>query len=178
MEIKSGNQFFPLVFRLFQETWLAMAFALFLILNVVVPLGSFEKTKAAVLSRLSDPYAHLEVAEVAAEARDWELARSEFECASFLVVRSRDIPILGLTSRFEEVGSHVFVERTIREEIGSLVKVLDKHPNYRDVYLRISLLFYQLADDKAAVSFWKQAVALDPNNVEVYKVGLLLGKTI
>lgn len=178
MEIKSLNLFtlrFPPRLKIVS---LVIAILFFWLSNLLLPIGAFEHAKSAVLLRPNDPAAHLELSRAAVEALNWELARSEFDRAFLLLTKQRDPNIFGITSQFEEVQSQVYVERTIHEEISTLKKILEIYPAYRDVYLRISLLYYQLFDDEAASSFWKAARELDPNNVEVLQVGALLEQTI
>lgn len=62
----------------------------------------------------------------------------------------------------------------VRQEIASWEKILETRPNYRDVYLRLAILNYQVGEIKQAQSDWEKANYLDPNNEEVIKVGKII----
>ncbi len=172
MEIKLWH-FFA---HCFKKHWLAITIFFLGIINLLLPIDSFERAKNLVILRPNNSFAHLELSLAAAQALDWKLARSEFERASSLLNSNKGSQVFGISSRFEEVQARVYQEQTIHEEINLLRKVLENCPSYRDVYLRISLLYYQLSDDAAAYSFWNTAQELDPNHEEVIKVGELLRK--
>jgi len=64
--------------------------------------------------------------------------------------------------------------KRIRQEIESWEKVLQARPSYRDILLKLSLLNYQIYENDKAKSLWEKANYLDPNNVEVQKVGKII----
>ncbi len=173
MEIKTLN---PLSFIPSPVKKVGLAGLIFFIWlsNILSPLTPFERAKLGVLLRPRDPNAHLLLSELAAEALDSSLARSEFDRAATLLNSSQP-SIRGISSRFEEVGAFVFAERTITQEINDLKKVVDRYPGSRDLYLRLALLSYQLADLPTASSYWRLARELDPNHPEVLEIGVLLG---
>lgn len=62
----------------------------------------------------------------------------------------------------------------IRQEIESWEKILQDKPSYGDILLRLSLLNYQIYENEKAKAYWEKADYLDPNNVEVQKVGEII----
>lgn len=62
----------------------------------------------------------------------------------------------------------------IEKEIISWEKILETKPEYRDVFLRLSLLNWQLFQTDQAKIYWDKANYLDPNNLDVQKVGEII----
>lgn len=59
----------------------------------------------------------------------------------------------------------------IKKQINYWETVLINRPNFRDVYLKLSLLYYQLWEVDKARENWNKAFYLDPNNEVVQKIG-------
>ena len=154
--------------------WAVAGFVFFWLLNFLPPLSPFERAKTAVSFRPDDPAVHLFLSEAAVGAMDWEIAQEEFEHSVWLVSQPRAVKVFGITSRFEEMRSRVYTEQRIVEEINRLRAVLEQYPGYRDVYLRLALLSFQLSDVSGASVFWMAAQELDPNSVAVQQIGTLL----
>ena len=176
MEIKTLNQLSFILPPVKKVGLVGLIFFIWL-LNILSPLTTFERAKLVVLLRPRDPNAHLRLSELAAEALDTSLARREFDRAITLLNSSQP-SIRGISSRFEEVGTFVFAERTITQEIDNLKKVVNRYPGSRDLYLPIPIQSYRLSDLQLASSYWRLARELDPNHPEVLEIGVLLGMGI
>jgi tetratricopeptide (TPR) repeat protein len=62
----------------------------------------------------------------------------------------------------------------IIQEIESWEKVLETKPEYRDILLRLALLNWKIYNNDKAKEYWEKANYLDPNNIEVQKVGKII----
>lgn len=148
---------------------------IFLLPNFLATDADFQQAVHSVLVQPQSPLAHLQLAEIAAGNSDWELAIQEFAIAHELSTWSGSLDSPELNSRFKDVESTVFIECRLREEIRQWEDVLEKQPGYRDGYLRLALLYYQLSEDSEALNNWQKAWQLDPNNEQVFRVGRALG---
>lgn len=63
----------------------------------------------------------------------------------------------------------------LEQEIINLEKLLNTNVNSRDIYLRLSLLYFELWNERQSQDYWQKAYYLDPNNKEVLEVGKLIG---
>lgn len=54
-------------------------------------------------------------------------------------------------------------EKRIEAEITSWEQALEKYPGYRDVYLRLAILNWQINNQKNAKEHLQKAKELDPN---------------
>ena len=64
----------------------------------------------------------------------------------------------------------------IKKQINYWQTILKDKPNFRDVYLHLSLLHYQLWQDEKAKQAWEKAFYLDPNNENVQAIGELVNQ--
>lgn len=64
----------------------------------------------------------------------------------------------------------------IKKQINYWETILINRPNFRDVYLKLSLLYYQLWQDDKARENWHKAFYLDPNNEVVQEVGKIVNQ--
>jgi len=62
-------------------------------------------------------------------------------------------------------------KKEIQEKITYWEEIIQNKPNYRDVSLYLSLLYYQIWEQQKAETYWKKAFWLDPNNSFIQKVG-------
>lgn len=59
----------------------------------------------------------------------------------------------------------------IQDKIDYWEQILKNKPNFRDAYLRLSVLYYQILEDEKAKEMWNKAFYLDPNNEIIQEVG-------
>jgi len=64
----------------------------------------------------------------------------------------------------------------IKQQIEQEKEILKSKPSSRDTHLKLSLLYYQLWQNKEAKKAWQKAFYLDPNNKTVQQIGKLLEK--
>lgn len=75
-----------------------------------------------------------------------------------------------LKSEYQAVSKLVFTPSRINAKIDYWKQVLLKKPNYRDAYLELAILYYQIKDDQKSKQMWQKAFNLDPNGEKVKKV--------
>ena len=54
-------------------------------------------------------------------------------------------------------------KRRIEKEIYQLEIILENHPDYRDLYLRLALLYWQVNNQEKGREYFQKAEFLDPN---------------
>lgn len=99
-----------------------------------------------------------------------EMALKELELANKLLIIKTNKAETALRKAEEAVTR----PEKIRQEIESWEKILETRPEYRDVYLRLSLLNLSLYNNEAAKLSWERASYLDPNSEEVQEVGEII----
>ncbi|MFC1711055.1 hypothetical protein ACFLZ1_00555 [Patescibacteria group bacterium] len=62
----------------------------------------------------------------------------------------------------------------IKKEVNDLQTIIAVKPNFRDIYLKLSLYYFQIWDNEKAYYYWQKAFYLDPNNVKVKEIGKLI----
>ncbi|MCH7951646.1 hypothetical protein IH980_02850 [Patescibacteria group bacterium] len=159
---------------------LRWSLAVLILVVIVVPSflspdSGFQKARISVLSHPNSYSIHLELAELAAHASDWEVARREFTHAVALVERPVIGNLAGLGKRFADVRVKVFAERYLREEIARWEYALLRQPGNRDAYLMLAILHYQFSDDSETQANWQKAWEIDPNNEQIHALGRFLG---
>ena len=147
-----------------------------LALGIGLPVSPFDKAKRLVASRPDDFKSHLSLAGAAAGEDDFELAEREYAKASQIMNQLDKNEVLGITSEFEDVRKIVFPEETVREEIAELEATLEDQPGYRDLLLRLAVLYWQVYDEPQSQAYFEEARNLDPNNEIVKEVGELLSQ--
>jgi len=139
------------------------------------PRSSFDKAKELVARSPFDFKSHLAMAKAAAEESDFELAREEFGKAASLTTEKDGGRVLGLNSEFEEVRKVVFPEVVVDERIAELEERLAEMPGYRDLMLRLAILYWQKGDHNNSMNYFEKAFVLDPNGEEVKEVEKIIG---
>lgn len=100
------------------------------------------------------------------EAGDEERALLELEIANKLFFVKTNGNEESLLSAREKVME----PERLRTEIKEWEVVLEKMPSFRDVYLRLAVLNYQLYEDEKAREYFEKAEYLDPNSLEVLEI--------
>ncbi len=114
--------------------------------------------------------AHSQMALAWLENGNEEKAIEELKLANKLLI----IKTLKAEEALKKAEEAVSSPGKIRLEIESWEKILQEKPSYRDILLRLSWLNYQIYENEKAKSYWEKADYLDPNNVEVQKVGEII----
>lgn len=137
------------------------------------PKTNLEKTKVRLMNNPSSIVAHLKLAELAANYQDWKLAKSELRIASKLAGFSQ-ISDPDLSLRFKRADKQINYEHFLKEEAFRWTQLTKIQPSYRDGFLQLALIYYQLNNIDLAITYWDIAWKLDPNNEYVISVGKLL----
>lgn len=139
--------------------WLIVAiFFLLLSLPLYTPPSSFEKLKSAVLKDYQNPKIHLALAEQYKKANDLSSAKREL--------------LLGLRSQpgdeelrmaLGEVENLLSQPKQVQQEINHWEKIAQDFPGYRDAYLKLVQLYFELYQNNKARENLSRALELDPN---------------
>jgi tetratricopeptide (TPR) repeat protein len=100
------------------------------------------------------------------EAGDEDMALNELEVANkLLIVKTRRAK-----NSLKEANDKVMEPEKIREEIVDWEKILGEMPSFKDVFLRLAVLNYQLYNETQARDYFEKAEYLDPNNEEILEI--------
>ena len=155
--------------------WLVPIVVVGLVLaKILLSNSEFEEAKLMVQSHPFDASAHFSLAMTAAKKDDFVLAEKEFAIANQLTKKSNNQQVFGATSEVEEARESVFPEEAVEEEIDELEQVLINKPGYRDVLLKLAVLYWQIEEIDKAREYFEKARILDPNNEVVGEVGKLI----
>jgi tetratricopeptide (TPR) repeat protein len=175
MEIKIKNLISQFNFhKKNQYILLLILLAVLIFPSFLLPHSSFEKAKLSILINLKDPNAHLTLSEIAAYNSDWSLAQKEIEKARETLDIDGNKSIAGISSRFEEAADKANRETLINEKIEYWQAIVQTQPEYKDAYLQMALLYFQLNQQNRAITYWHKAWLLNPNEADVIAVGKLL----
>lgn len=157
--------------------WLPMVVLVMVLgLTATQQLPSFEIARRLVLSKPYDYWAHLRLAEAAVLTSDYELAVKELTEVERLLALAGNDQVLGTVDDVDQVRNLIFPESSMAEEIATLEQTLRERPGYRDVALRLALLYWRLGNTLQAENYLQQAEAADPNSTLVEMVrGLVRG---
>ena len=118
------------------------------------------------------PTSHFKMAQAYFNNGYEEEAKKEFYQAatSFRFFLGKKI-FLWWQKEAEETNKLITKKDKIENKIEYWEQILNNKPNFRDVYLRLAVLYYQILQDGKAKKAWEKAFYLDPNNEVVQKVG-------
>src|SRR4030042_4540168 len=150
--------------------WGAPAGVAILILIILssffVPQDNFQKAKDKLFKNPNNFQAQITLAETL-------LANNQFEEAekALLLAESRmkqtNEQILGKQTnlKLEELWQKKFYSdpNDIEKFIMAWEKIIEEKPGYRDGYLQLAYLYYQLYENEKAEEYLKKAIELDPN---------------
>lgn len=154
----------------FRSWWVIIGSLVLIGLSLGLPLTRFEQARTELLAKPESKQTHLDLAKSAAATGDYALAEKELRAYQEAV----DTKVLGTTSETDQTRLAVFPQLALEEEAERWHSVLETKPNYRDGLLRLAILSWQLNNLDAALMFWEEAQALDPNNPFVREVETLL----
>lgn len=131
-------------------------------------ISNFDKAREQVIDKEGDYRSHLSLAEEAAKLNDFELAEDE------LMVAKEVAQVLGAEADFGRVTDLVYPVDKLARDAEFLINELNQRPNYRDLILKIAVLYWQLNETDKATKYYEMAKYLDPNNENVVEVGKLV----
>lgn len=155
-----------------------LALLLLLILSSYLwPKTKVDQTRIAVARWPFSVKKHVQLAKVFFENGDLKKARLEITKAKDLYQFLAIFDFKRKTKSTLETGELLINQpENIEEQINYWQTILKTKPDFRDAYLRLSLLYYQLQQDEKAKEAWQKAFYLDPNNEIVEEIGKLIGE--
>lgn len=151
---------------------------LFLVLwlNYFWPRNLFVARSLAVVRWPNSVKKHVELAKTLFDLGDLSQAQEEIQLAKKYYKYWQVVDISGgLKKAIDEGDQYINQKAAIESQINNLETILQDKPHYRDVYLQLSIRYYQLWQNDKAKEYWNKAFYLDPNNEIVQKVGRELG---
>lgn len=180
--------FFPQIFRKFAAKilkidwrWLVLAFlTLFFLVNlggVFWPKNSFERVKISILKAYQNPKSHLELAQIYLKNNDLKNAQKEVQIAEELLKRGGEEQekrqVLGFGKKVENLLKDPGM---LQKEITDWEKIKNDLPGYRDAYLQLAKLHWQLYQNDLAKEYLNKALELDPNFEPAKEFKKILGE--
>lgn len=145
-----------------------------LLISYFLPRSKIDKNRLAVARWPLSIKKHVQMAKTFFENGNLEKAKLEITKAKKLYQFFKFFDFRGKAKKYLKEGENLINQpEAIKKKIDYWETVLKTKPNFRDVYLRLSLLYYQLYEDKKAKQAWEKAFYLDPNNEIVREVGRL-----
>ncbi|MBI5464998.1 hypothetical protein HY946_00100 [Candidatus Gottesmanbacteria bacterium] len=187
---------FPHISRIFNATLLkgaklyTIAFAAALlfvyifqdlpVLKPFFPTGflDFERMKLAVMLAPNNISSHLLLSQEYLKRGDMEAVERELLLAQNLVEPSspNSPTVLGASLSPLKILEKIKNEpQKIRQEISFWEKVAMEKQDYRDAYIRLAILNYQIYETERAKEYLKKALELDPNFEPAREIKKMLG---
>ncbi len=161
--------------RLYYEFKIVLPVILFslLILNLNAPRSIFENTRDQLISDPKDSQGHFTLAQQFFTSNQFAPALDELNLAL------RNSPpqspaTLKIRQQITVVSQLQHQPDNIRTEIGYWDQIVSLFPHYRDAYIRLAILHWQLYQPFLSRKYFDQALSLDPNNEDLSKMKLLL----
>lgn len=119
----------------------------------------FDQLKKEVLRQTNDPQAHLRLADFYFRTNDFETAKKELALTLSLNPNHPEAKDLEnqIKGREEE-------PEKIKTKIQDWEKILAQKPGYRDAYLQLAILNWQVYQEKQTLEAINKALELDPNS--------------
>jgi tetratricopeptide (TPR) repeat protein len=118
----------------------------------------FEQTKRELAQNPTNPKLHLGLARIYEKANDLRKAKEEIFTALQYSPQDKLIQ-----ENLKEIKKLEQKPQEIREEIAKWEGVASLYPNYRDAWFRLSILYWQIFDEKKTESALEKVLELDPN---------------
>lgn len=179
MAKKQLNSHFPHISRIINAEFLAsglkavvfIGLLAFLAFNLLPPLPGnffgFEQAKLATMIEPKDFSSHLLLSQEYLKRGNLEAVERELTLAQNLEVsqpQTTSPSVLGLTLSPVKIWQKIVTEpQRIKEEITFWKKIVAEKPDYRDAYLQLAILNYQIYDNRKATGYLNKALELDPN---------------
>jgi len=153
------------------------------ILKPLLPSGfsDFERAKLAAMLYPNDLSSHLLLAQEYLKRGNMEGVERELLLAQDLggktsATSSGSPTVLGVFLSPSKILEKIKNEpKRIREEISFWEKVISEKPDYRDAYLQLAILNYQIYKKERAKEYLEKALKIDPNFAPARQLENLLG---
>lgn len=142
----------------------------FLSLNLYgrLVLTPYWQNNMSVLVRPFSSEAHISVATNAWNAGNWQLAKNE------LLVAQSLSNVLGTSTPLDLLRSWEEEPKKLKEQEVFWQTIAAQRPDYRDGFIQLAAISYQLNDNQKTVSYLDIARTLDPNFPAIQKLAKLL----
>lgn len=155
----------------------------FLVVNLFPSLPSdffaFERAKLAVMFYPNDLNSHLFLVQEYLKRGELEEVERELLLAQELTEKTPETTssgVLGATLSPIKILAKIKNEpQRIKNEISFWEKVVSEKPDYRDAYLQLAILNYQIYENEKAKEYLRIALELDPNYEPARKLEKILG---
>mgnify|MGYP001134589526 CR=1 FL=1 len=160
------------------QTFLLICLLVLMIGNYFWPRDETTQTKLAIAHWPLSTKKHLQLAKVFFNNNYEKESIEEFKKGEKLYQFFSFLDFSKKTKKhLKEIETLIFSPQKIKEEVVYWETVLNIEPFYRDGFLQLAALNYQLGQAKKAQEYWKKAYYLDPNNLTVQELGKLVGVT-
>lgn len=157
--------------------------AAFLVINLFPALPadflSYERARLAVMLYPEDLSSHLFLAQEYLKRGSLAGVERELLLAQELTEKNPPATSSGVLGAFlspakilEKIKNE---PQKIKNEISFWEKIIAEKPDYRDAYLQLAILNYQIYENEKAQEFIKKALALDPNFAPTRELERLFG---
>lgn len=130
--------------------------------SLFLPKNQFQQAKEHLVQNPNDFQAHLILAQEFLKNNQFKQAEKEL-----LAIQASSTQVLGEDNNFnlERLWQkkHYSDPKDIRQLIAGWEKVVVEKPDYRDAYLQLAWLHYQIFENEKAKNYLQKALILDPN---------------
>ncbi len=171
---------FPHIYRVLTATLLLTFLAVNFYSRLPTGFLNLEGAKLVVMLNPNDISSHLLLTQAYLEQGDMEAVKRELTLAENLnsqpkIYNSQLSSVLGTSLSPLKIWQKIQNEpQRIKEEIVFWEKTVADKPNYRDAYLQLAILNYQIYENQKAKEYLNKALEIDPN----FEVTKELGKII
>lgn len=153
--------------------WLVLLIlGLVFLASFLIPDTPLWAARLSLLRQPASPLPHLELARLAADISDWEVAGREYQLAVRFFQQQGGLPGI---SPLSDAGEFLVPRHdSLQGEVERWEAILAQQPDYRDGHLQLAALFFRLGQDQEAVNHWREAWRLDPTHPEVVAFGRVL----
>jgi len=179
---KKSYQLIPLPIKKYLTSYILHLISLAILFIILLvsyfwPRDNFINSQLAVIRWPYSIKKRLNLTKAFFDVGDLEKAKLEVKQTNNLYQSFKFIDLQGnLKQQLITTNDLINQPEKIKKQINFYETVLINKPNFRDVYLHLSLLYYQLWQDDKARENWQKAFYLDPNNEVVQEVGRLVNQ--
>ena len=153
--------------------FLLAAFLFLTIHSLIFPEDEIINLAASnLLKNPNNPLLHLRLGEIFWQRNNFKEAREEFQLAAFFSQKEENV-LGAATQAFEKAKE---APEKLSGEISFWEEVVKEKPDYRDAYLRLAVLNYQLKKKEAAREYLRKVKEEDPNFPAIRELERMLGE--
>ncbi len=160
---------------IYSRRFLLSLLLLLILVNYLFPKNKIEKARLDVARWPFSAKKHLKLIKTFFDNGNSVKSKEEIriiEMSPFMSFNIKLIP--NLKKEFHKTEAIIELPDKTEEKINQLETLLLQKPYYRDLYLRLSLLYLQIWKDEEAKQAWQTAYYLDPNSPQVKQLGKLI----